>query len=94
MWRRQEECLHQHFFREPNHEKISRGRPQTSFVEQICEDPSLIQGQIVLRNMQDRVERRRIFKGVRVRSTRGDDDDDDGEKMGSDAVIRISKYSM
>ena len=53
-----------------------------------------MQGQIVLRSMQDRVEWRTIVKGVRVRSTRWGDDDDDGKKMGSDAVIRISKYSM
>ena len=46
-WQRQEECLHQHSFWELNHEKRSRGHPQTSFVEEICKDTNLMQEQVV-----------------------------------------------
>ena len=69
VWRRQEETLHQLLLWEPKYGKRSRGRPHATFMEQVYRDTNL-RKEDLMTAMQDRVEWRKIVKGVRVRSTR------------------------
>lgn len=69
VWRREQQTLHQLLLWDPTHGKRSRGRPHTTYVEQMGRDTNL-QREELATAMQDRVEWRKIVKGVRVRSTR------------------------
>ena len=68
VWRRDEQTLHSLLLWVPQHGKRSRGRPTTSYVDQISSDANLSREELG-RAMEDRDRWQEIVKGVRVRTT-------------------------